>query len=475
MSVNLPTYVMLNGFGIYHLRLAVPQRLRYILNKREIKKSLRTGNRREAIRKARALAGKYQECFDQMTDFDDEIRRLMRDSVMMKEIKLSADIFPDGTISIKNLEMDPNHKQTEKELLDHAMKSLMKRRNVRGQIPPLYPPHIAPPAISLKNLIDKYLHAMKKRCDPKTLRGYASHLETILEIIGDVPINQINRETAREAIDTLERVPPNRNKMREYKDLTLAQVVALKPEKVFSVTTVRLHVERAIALFDFAILERVTKYNPFKDLAPRNNRRPDQERDVFTREDLAALFDPEHFKLNPVRPSRYWVPLIALWSGMRMEEICQLEYDDVKKIDNVWCFDINDNGEKKLKNKTAHRLVPVHSALIRKGFLQFVETRQGAQLFHDLKRANGKLGHNFSKWFARYRTGCGITDPGKTFHSFRHNAATKWKQASVPVTKAAAIMGHTVEGQTYGRYGKAFEVDQLQEVIEMLDFKVVAR
>jgi integrase len=158
-----------------------------------------------------------------------------------------------------------------------------------------------------------------------------------------------------------------------------------------------------------------------------------------------------------------------------MEEICQLEYDDVKKIDNVWCFDINDNGEKKLKNKTAHRLVPVHSALIRKGFLQFVETRQGAQLFHDLKRANGKLGHHFSKWFARYRIKCGITDPGKTFHSFRHNAATKWKQASVPVTKAAAIMGHTVEGQTYGRYGKAFEVDQLKEVIEMLDFKVVAR
>jgi hypothetical protein len=31
MSVNLPTDVMLNGFDTYHLRLAVPRRLRYIL------------------------------------------------------------------------------------------------------------------------------------------------------------------------------------------------------------------------------------------------------------------------------------------------------------------------------------------------------------------------------------------------------------------------------------------------------------
>lgn len=80
------------------------------------------------ISKARILASKYQECFDQMTDFDDEIRRLMRDSVMMKEIKLSTDFFPDGTISIKNLEMDPNHKETEKELLDHALKGFSRKK-----------------------------------------------------------------------------------------------------------------------------------------------------------------------------------------------------------------------------------------------------------------------------------------------------------------------------------------------------------
>lgn len=107
---------MLNGFGIYHLCLALLCRsdYGYILKKREIKKSLRTGNRREAIRKARILAGKYQECFDQMTEFDDEIRRLMRDSVMMKEIKLSADIFPDETISIKNTRNGPESQANRK-------------------------------------------------------------------------------------------------------------------------------------------------------------------------------------------------------------------------------------------------------------------------------------------------------------------------------------------------------------------------
>ena len=44
------------------------------------------------------------------------------------------------------------------------------------------------------------------------------------------------------------------------------------------------------------------------------------------------------------RPERYGVPLLALYSGARLEEICQLEIRDVRKVGDIRCFDINDRG-----------------------------------------------------------------------------------------------------------------------------------
>jgi hypothetical protein len=34
---------------------------------------------------------------------------------------------------------------------------------------------------------------------------------------------------------------------------------------------------------------------------------------------------------------RRWIPLIDLWSGLRLEEICQLRHTDLREIDGSWC------------------------------------------------------------------------------------------------------------------------------------------
>lgn len=35
------------------------------------------------------------------------------------------------------------------------------------------------------------------------------------------------------------------------------------------------------------------------------------------------------------RRHRFWLPLIALWSGMRIEEICQLYVEDIKPYKDI--------------------------------------------------------------------------------------------------------------------------------------------
>ena len=63
-AMHVPSCLLKNSFGIYHLRLAVPKKLRYLFGGREIKKSLLAGIYREALHKARKLAMFFLEIFE---------------------------------------------------------------------------------------------------------------------------------------------------------------------------------------------------------------------------------------------------------------------------------------------------------------------------------------------------------------------------------------------------------------------------
>jgi hypothetical protein len=70
--------------------------------------------------------------------------------------------------------------------------------------------------------------------------------------------------------------------------------------------------------------------------------------------------------LKFTHPHQYWVPLIGLYSGARIEEICQLEVNDVRESSGVWIMDINRNGDKRVK--TAATLTLVGLSLAALGF-----------------------------------------------------------------------------------------------------------
>jgi len=61
---------------------------------------------------------------------------------------------------------------------------------------------------------------------------------------------------------------------------------------------------------------------------------------------------------------QFWLPLIALHTGARLNEIAQLRVEDIKDIDGIKCFYINEEHElKTLKNTNSMRYIPIHSAL----------------------------------------------------------------------------------------------------------------
>lgn len=150
------------------------------------------------------------------------------------------------------------------------------------------------------------------------------------------------------------------------------------------------------------------------------------------------------------RRGRFWVPLIALFSGMRMNEICQLHVADIHRLDGVDCFFVTegpsdaDNG-KRLKTAASERFIPVHPTLIEIGFMTFVEQRRAAgavRLFSELQKSStGYYSDPFSKWFRRFLERAGATREKTCFHSFRHCYRDALRESRIEHELALALGG----------------------------------
>ena len=99
------------------------------------------------------------------------------------------------------------------------------------------------------------------------------------------------------------------------------------------------------------------------------------------------------------RNAAYWVPKIALYSGMRLNEVAGLTLSECKYSDGIDYFELN---LKRVKNRSSARRVPFHSHLIDLGLISFINNmRQKGykQLFPELRVGKNGLGTSISKWF----------------------------------------------------------------------------
>ena len=192
----------------------------------------------------------------------------------------------------------------------------------------------------------------------------------------------------------------------------------------------------------------------------------------------------------------FWAPLIALTTGMRVAEIAALEVSDIKIIDGIWCFDINENWQcarlqkqgfdKTKKTSQSLRIIPIPDNLLNAGLMDFIGTRKSGLLFDDLKLNKSKgLGNEISKWyneaFVKYADIPKVNKDNEqlVFHSFRHTFTTLLDQVEVgglliKESEGNALTGHgsdSVRQRTYVHkhnvaYAKRY-IDELYRSVDM--------
>ena len=197
----------------------------------------------------------------------------------------------------------------------------------------------------------------------------------------------------------------------------------------------------------------------------------------YDADDLRRIFSADNLKGR--EGADYWLPLLGLWEGARLEELGGLRVEDVKESDGVPHLFIRATDERRLKNQGSERRVPLHPALLQAGLLAFVAERRQAgdvMLFPELRAdAHGKLTRLWGKRFARHvRVVCGVTDKRiAPMHSLRHAWATA-ARAVMPEEHRHALGGWS--GGGVGRtYGAGVPLKVLAESMAKVTFEGISQ
>jgi integrase len=312
----------------------------------------------------------------------------------------------------------------------------------------------------------------------KTEKDYRAMFGLLVEIMGEGKLcGKITAKDCRAVKDILGKLPSRYRTRKETKGMSIPQVLKCDLEPKLHVTTINKHLATYSSLFRWAVNNSYLANNYFHGISIRQGRKKEASREAFTQDQLQTiLYNLTHNHSLVRKDVHKWGALIALFTGARLNEVAQLKVEDVKQVGDIWCFDINDNGEKTLKTAASRRTVPVHPKLIELGLLDYrsrVETLGHERLLYKLTYhpANG-YGRNLGRWFNdRFLKELNMKDEKLVFHSLRHAMVTALLQAGVEEPLVKAIVGHTQSGVTLQTYfERGFKIEQLRDVI--MKFKV---
>jgi integrase len=238
------------------------------------------------------------------------------------------------------------------------------------------------------------------------------------------------------------------------------------------------------SFLNFAALElELIPKNPWTGLTIEYT--TEKPRRPWTAENLGVLFSRPLFTAYAVpsawdagADAAYWMPLLAIYTGARVSELAQLRTMDVETVDGVPMLRITNEEApgNSLKTDASRRATPLHSELIRLGFLEYVDAlrRAGAtRLWPALPLLKGKPGNYFSNWFnttQREAPRGQLKLPD--FHSFRHTARSKLASAKVSEPMMNVLIGHEIGGSEGARTYTHRTADDLREAIESLSYSV---
>ena len=342
----------------------------------------------------------------------------------------------------------------------------------------------------LAALAQKWLAVKEQSLKPVSLASVKGKIMMFNNIIHEITckestISEITETTIRKFKEILGKIPAHRN-AKELAKLSLIELSELG-NKPISIKTYKDSTLTVSEFLRWAESEGFPVNHKVVDILKSVRKASRSDRIMalpFSDEDLITIFNSSKYISGKVkRATDYWVPLIALFTGARLGEICQLHVTDIRKENKIWIFDINAEDGKNLKTEdSSKRLIPIHSQLISLGLIKYKEklaNNKINKLFPDeVITTLGKY-DTMSKRFSNLIKILGILDKitkkqRKSFHSFRHTVRTRLADASLSNGIIDSIVGHESNERSVGEkvYTHSDLIPQKKKAIEKISYAI---
>jgi integrase len=461
-----------------YFRLSIPDRFRTILHVSEFTQSLRTQNRQVAIPDAYRLASEAKQLFlyldNAMTDDYENDKHLLREvveAINASEVagknKRAGDNLQTLLIKKKHsIAMDSLKELHEEELEAVRIKSKadaydkLTSITITGALSTQKAPIAEKPEDNKAPLLSAtYNDFLNARAANKKKLGTFGNL-FIERYLGDKKINLITQKEVNEFFRLLVKVAGGRGgSLDTYYKLNIPERVVdaeKNNDKLMALGTFKnTYVSAARQFFkylklhyeDYAPVVSVEHIN-YKDFGGLRAEGEDKQR-ALKNDEIKRLMDCQpmkDFSKNIKMSHQFWLPMIGLFTGARVNEICQLNpQSDVIKDEKsgIWYFNLtNDDAgvdiEKHHKNDNSKRKVPMHSKLIDCGFLDYfdrINALKHDRIFNGFKPKSGQASYYAEEFFRKYLKNTGLYDNG-----------TIGKNVLGMHCLRSSFMSHTVKG-----------------------------
>jgi len=448
------------------------------------------------------------------TDFDDEVEKLLKDEGITDINRKSGTfrVFRENFIKIQNLKIKWKREiingETNAEfdlvskILDGEIDGIEDKKDAfarRTHLQPVienYAPEPIEPYLAeiklIRDVVDEFLDLRKGTIGEKMLDEYKVITDEFIEIVGNIPVSTLSKDSIRTYISTQIKLPPSRRKNPKYREMSIVEVMKLKGVKPQSRINVNKFLTRLTTFMNFGVSQGYIKENyilGMKIPIPKTEGR--KKREPFSPEDLVKILSPKTYldwtidfglktksdKPNPVKYQNpfYWSFLVGIFTGNRTNETAQLRIEDIIKKDNVWMFSIDETEGKSVKTTSSIRKVPVHPTLISLGFIDYVKIIKSKgvdRVFPELTKQRDGYSTKISQHYnEKFLPSVGVWKKQvKVLYSTRHTFINRCYNKGVDRDIIKSIVGHEPDFtlDVYG--GSPFTPKQLYQGISKVSY-----
>lgn len=292
-------------------------------------------------------------------------------------------------------------------------------------------------------------------------------------------IASITREDARDAVALLRGLPTNLGKLKALKGLSVPD--AIEKGRALSLPTIQaktlndaylLHIA---SMWNWAIKETWLTSTPWSGLAISDSIDDAERRDPFTIAQLNILFGQGAWQRKwdngRTDAADYWVPLLALFHGLRLSEAMGLASDDITDGD-IPIIHIRPHDGRRLKTAGSRASLALHPELIKLGILSFAKARNksATMLFTDSADGVVPASRRFGRQFVALVRRLKLEGRKLGIHSFRHNFEDAVRNAELEERTALALARRAESGSSRV-YGAGLSDAKKREAIAKVKYK----